>query len=87
MNPKSTATAVAHSNIALIKYWGKLQQHGNYPAVPSLSLTLDALSTQTQVTFDPDLAQDEVEIDGARPGGQPRQRVISLLDSIDRGQN
>ncbi|MEZ4240891.1 MAG: hypothetical protein R3F59_32985 [Myxococcota bacterium] len=38
----SSATAVAHPNIALVKYWGKRDVALNLPAVPSLSLTLGA---------------------------------------------
>jgi len=42
-------TACAHPNIALVKYWGKSERPGNYPAAPSLSITLDALLTTTRV--------------------------------------
>ncbi len=42
-------TAIAHSNIALLKYWGKQDGPGNRPATPSLSITLDALTTTTTV--------------------------------------
>ena len=79
---RSSATAVAHSNIALVKYWGKRPIPGNYPAVPSLSLTLDRLFTRTQVTFDADLNQDEFELDGAQVVGPGLQRVARLLDEV-----
>ena len=82
MNNQLTATAIAHSNIALIKYWGKLAKLGNYPAVPSLSLTLDAFSTSTQVTFDPQLTRDEFILDKSPNEGRPLERVTRLLDSI-----
>ena len=37
------------SNIALVKYWGK---HGNQlPSNPSISFTLDACNTQTEIRF------------------------------------
>ena len=42
-------TAIAHPNIALLKYWGKQDGPGNRPATPSLSITLDALATTTTV--------------------------------------
>ena len=42
-------TAIAHANIALIKYWGKRSVGRNLPAVGSVSLTLDALQTRTSV--------------------------------------
>jgi diphosphomevalonate decarboxylase len=44
-----SVTAIAHPNIALLKYWGKQPGDDNIPAVPSLSLTLDGLQTQTSV--------------------------------------
>jgi diphosphomevalonate decarboxylase len=45
------ARAVAHTNIALIKYWGKRpgQPDQNLPAVGSLSLTLERLRSDTIV--------------------------------------
>lgn len=46
-----TATAIAHPNIALVKYWGKAPGPGNVPAGPSLSITLDTLVTQTRVSI------------------------------------
>jgi diphosphomevalonate decarboxylase len=45
-----STTACAHPNIALIKYWGKSARAGNYPATPSLSITLDSLVTTTEVS-------------------------------------
>ena len=43
------STAVAHPNIALVKYWGKQDKPGNLPATPNLSITLDELITRTSV--------------------------------------
>lgn len=43
------ATAYAHPNIALVKYWGKSNDELNIPATPSLSITLGDLITTTQV--------------------------------------
>lgn len=42
-------TATAHTNIALIKYWGKSADEGNLPATGSLSLTLDRFFTTTSL--------------------------------------
>ncbi|MFX3657980.1 MAG: diphosphomevalonate decarboxylase [bacterium] len=56
-----TVIACAHPNIALIKYWGKADRPGNVPATPSLSITLDTLTTRTEVTV---AASDEVHLDG-----------------------
>src|SRR5262249_12256606 len=71
------ARAIAHPNIALSKYWGKRAGGGNLPAVPSLSVTLDAMTTRTRVTFDAALGADEVilTVRGAAPdapGSFPR---------------
>ena len=76
------ARAVAHSNIALAKYWGKADVEENLPAVPSLSMTLDALRTATEVRFEGDAAADTVVLDGEPASGRPRQRVIELLDRV-----
>ena len=43
-------TAIAHPNIALVKYWGKQDKILNHPASPSLSITLDSLITKTKVS-------------------------------------
>lgn len=46
--------AKAHSNIALIKYWGKENEELIIPNNNSLSLTLDSLYTETEVSFTKD---------------------------------
>ena len=74
-----SATARAHSNIALIKYWGKRDDTLNIPAVGSISLTLDALSTDTTVTFRSELDQDEFWLAGTRADAT---RASHLLTSF-----
>jgi diphosphomevalonate decarboxylase len=59
------ATAEAHPNIALVKYWGKRDGPGNVPATPSLSITLDALTTRTRVSFEPTTRKRTVVLNGA----------------------
>ena len=76
------ATAVAHSNIALIKYWGKLQKPGNFTAVPSLSLTLDAFRTRTRVIFGPQFERDVFELNGKNISDRSLQRVTGLLEAV-----
>jgi diphosphomevalonate decarboxylase len=75
------ATAIAHPNVALIKYWGKEDVAINLPAVGSLSLTLDGLTTRTSVLFDPEFSRDEVIING-RPDEQAQPRVARCLDML-----
>jgi diphosphomevalonate decarboxylase len=78
----STTTARACANIALVKYWGKRPGPLNLPAAGSLSLTLDALVTTTQVGFDPALAADAFELDGAAARPAELARVGELLDLV-----
>src|SRR6056297_498115 len=73
------ATAVAHPNIALVKYWGKQDSRRNLPAVGSLSITLDGLRTRTRVAFDDALDADLVVLDG-ESGGPAGERVAACLD-------
>src|SRR4051812_46259134 len=79
---RGVGKAVAHSNIALAKYWGKADTARNLTAVPSLSLTLSALRTVTTVRFDQALEADELSLGGALVGGRPLLRVSKLLDSV-----
>jgi diphosphomevalonate decarboxylase len=78
----SQFVAVAHPNIALAKYWGKLDPARNLPAVPSLSLTLDAMSTTTSVELVPDLAADTLELNGMPGGPEAERRVGLMLDRV-----
>lgn len=78
-----TATARAHSNIALAKYWGKRDAALNIPAVGSISITLDGLHTDTTVSFHDDLEHDELWLNGALQGsdnaGMKRTRIVLNL--------
>ncbi|KRM07920.1 mvaD protein [Liquorilactobacillus ghanensis DSM 18630] len=52
------ASARAHTNIALIKYWGKKDQQLILPMNGSLSLTLDHFYTDTTVEFNSAFTED-----------------------------
>ncbi len=71
------ATARAGANIALVKYWGKRDARLNLPAAGSISITLADLETRTTVSPLPDLADDELLLDG-----QPASagRIVPVLD-------
>jgi diphosphomevalonate decarboxylase len=75
------ATAVAHPNIALIKYWGKAEVERNIPAVGSLSITIDGLTTTTTVRFDPGLTEDRFLLAG-RETPEMVGRVSRCLDLV-----
>lgn len=76
------ATASAHANIAIAKYWGKADEAANLPAVPSVSMTLAALTTTTTVRFDASLGEDELILDGNVVQGKALHRVTALLDRV-----
>jgi diphosphomevalonate decarboxylase len=78
----SSALVMAHPNLALSKYWGKREGTGNLPAVPSLSVTLQGLTTRTHVRFDERLAEDRVMLDGRPADSTARDRVVELLDRV-----
>lgn len=76
------ATARAHPNIALIKYWGRTDDALNLPLTGSLSMTMGGLATTTTVSAVPGLARDEVHIDGAPAPDKARERVVRHLDRL-----
>jgi len=76
------ASARACANIALAKYWGKADLENNVPAVPSISLTLDQLVTETRVRFEPSLRSDLVRLDGRRATDDEATRVVAMLDRV-----
>jgi len=77
-----SATGVACANIALIKYWGNRDQELNLPSNGSISMNLAGLETRTTVSFDPDLASDQLSINvqPATPSALARVRVF--LDRV-----
>jgi diphosphomevalonate decarboxylase len=78
----ASATAIAHPNIALIKYWGVQDDALNLPASGSLSMTLDGLETRTMVTFDKALSEDTLELDGQTASHEATARASAHLDRI-----
>lgn len=76
------ATARAHTNIALVKYWGKKDPTLMLPQTDSLSLTLDRFYTTTSIEFDPTLADDQIQIDQAPAAPKVAQRVSQFLDLV-----
>lgn len=79
------ATAVAHPNIAFIKYWGNQDQALRLPSNGSISMNLDGLHSHTSVEFTSSLAGDELLLDGKTASPEQTQRVTAFLDLV-RGQ-
>ena len=76
------ATAKAHTNIALVKYWGKKDQELIIPQTDSLSLTLNEFYTTTTVNFDNHLTSDLVAIDQQTLSKKEAKKVIHVLDIV-----
>src|SRR5262245_32538052 len=76
------ATAVAHPNIALIKYWGNRDQALRLPSNPSLSMNLEGLTTTTTVEFDSALKKDVLILGGREISGKGLERVSRFLDQV-----
>ena len=78
----STAAAVAHPNIAFIKYWGNRDDEIRLPQNGSISINLGDLTTRTMVTFDSSLPRDTFDLNGIRQSGAALQRVSQHLNLI-----
>lgn len=83
-------TAIAHSNIALAKYWGKRDVKRNLPSVGSLSMTLSNLHTRTTVVRDDTLENDSIYLGDspAPPSFSNRaSRFIDLIRELANSQD
>lgn len=76
------ATAKAHTNIALIKYWGKRNETLILPTNNSLSITLDGFYTETTVAFKDGLTRDHFSLDEQVISGVQYDRVTAFLDLV-----
>jgi diphosphomevalonate decarboxylase len=76
------ATALAHPNIAFIKYWGNQDDALRLPANSSLSMNLGDLYTITTVIFDEALPRDTLIINQTPVIGPGLERVTALLDLV-----
>jgi diphosphomevalonate decarboxylase len=75
-------TALAHPNIAFIKYWGNRDNSLRLPANGSISMNLEGLDTRTTVRFDESLQEGQVKINGKLAGGAAHQRVVKLVNEV-----
>jgi len=82
-NKARTARARAGANFALVKYWGKADARLNVPAVGSISITLDALYTETEVALEPTLSRDELVLDGKRRD-EDVEKISACVDLLRR---
>jgi diphosphomevalonate decarboxylase len=75
------STALAHSNLAFIKYWGKKNEKLKLPANSSLSVNLSNLYTITTVEFSEKFLTDEIKIN-QEENQKESLRVVKHLDLI-----
>ena len=78
----SRGKARARANIALAKYWGKSDVALNLPAVPSVSVTLEPMITETSVTLDAKATQDVLVLGGSEASEHETKRAARVLDRI-----
>ncbi|MDP4084887.1 MAG: diphosphomevalonate decarboxylase [Bacillota bacterium] len=76
------ATAMAHTNIALIKYWGKRDETLFLPMNSSLSITLDKFYTTTTVEFCTHLYEDVFILNGSLTNEAETQKVTRFLNIV-----
>jgi len=76
------ATALAHPNIAFIKYWGLADEVRRIPANGSISMNIGCLATKTTVQYDPKLSADTLTLNDQPITGSGLVRVQGFMDRI-----
>lgn len=77
------ATAIANSNIAIIKYWGNKNNELIIPTNNSISFTMDEkLQTKTTVMLDEEFYFDELWINDVKSSEIETKRVSKFLDIV-----
>lgn len=74
--------ARAHTNIALVKYWGKRDQQLMLPQTDSLSLTLDHFYTDTVVSRQPAVENDRFFINNEAVDKKTANKLTAFLDLV-----
>ncbi|MBM3125179.1 MAG: diphosphomevalonate decarboxylase [Chloroflexi bacterium] len=80
----ASANALAHPNIAFVKYWGNRDNELRLPSNGSISMNLDGLYTRTIVSFQPSLPYDELIVNGHEIAGKNLDRVSQVLELVRR---
>jgi diphosphomevalonate decarboxylase len=85
------SSAIAHSNIALIKYWGRSPEHDpnlNIPLNDTVSMTKNGLSdkihlqTHTTIEFSSDYDEDTAVVEEQEITGRHLERIIRVIDHL-----
>ena len=78
------ATAIAPTNIAFTKYWGKKNEKLRLPENGSISMCLSDLLTTTTVEFSPEFKKDQITINDDELEADEAERVVKHLDRVRR---
>ena len=87
------SSAIAHSNIALIKYWGKSQQHDpqlNIPLNDTVSMTKHGITddilmqTHTTIEFSTEYQENVAIVEDQKIGGQDLDRINRVVNHVKR---
>lgn len=74
-------TARAHTNIALIKYWGKKDPKLRLPLMSSLSMTLDKFYTDTSIEA---AEENSFYLNNEKQTSNASKRVFSYLEMLKK---
>ena len=77
-------TAEAHPIQGLIKYHGLRDPTRRTPFHDSISICAAAMKTTTTVEIGSGLVEDEINVNGTRLEGRPKDRVLSVLNELRR---
>ncbi len=72
----NTVIASANANIALIKYWGKRDEFFMLPTKSSISISLDALKTTTELGF---TDSDTIRLNGTFASDESNVKILRFL--------
>lgn len=72
------STAIAPSNIAFIKYWGRKDEALRLPENGSISMCLSNLTTTTTVEFDKKYNKDEIILNGKKEPQENNKGILHL---------
>lgn len=75
-------TAIAPSNIAFTKYWGRKDEKLRLPENGSIAMCLSNLLTTTTVEFSKKFQKDQISINGGGLAADEAERVVKHLDRI-----
>lgn len=74
--------ARAHTNIALIKYWGKADEDLILPMNNSLSVSLERFYTETKVTFSESYTEDTLMLNGETVNAAESKKITRFMDML-----